>query len=173
MTELTLVLGDITKQRVDAIVNAANSSLLGGGGVDGAIHCAAGPELLAECRKLGRCPTGSARLTKAYRLPARFVIHAVGPIWQGGGHDEADLLASCYRQCLELALQAGCRSIAFPAISCGAYGYPLEEACHIALTSTTQVCREGHAMDEIRFVCFSRNIFEIYERRLRTLPPAP
>src|SRR5512136_1225560 len=132
-TRLALVQGDITRQQVDAIVNAANSSLLGGGGVDGAIHRAAGPELLQECRTLGGCPTGQARLTRGYRLPAKWVIHAVGPVWRGGDHGEDVLLADCYRSCLALVHQHGIRTVAFPAISAGAYGFPMERAARIAV----------------------------------------
>jgi O-acetyl-ADP-ribose deacetylase (regulator of RNase III) len=136
---IELVEGDLTKLAVDAIVNAANSALSGGGGVDGAVHRAAGPELLAECRTLGRCPTGEARLTQGYRLPARFVIHAVGPVWQGGDAGEPALLAACHRNSLAIAIERGLRTIAFPAISCGAYGYPIAEAAEIALRTTAEV----------------------------------
>ncbi|WP_432722035.1 O-acetyl-ADP-ribose deacetylase [Jeongeupia wiesaeckerbachi] len=156
--------GDITTLAVDAIVNAANESLLGGGGVDGAIHRAAGPGLLAECRTLGGCPTGQARITGGYDLPARHVIHTVGPVWRGGAHGEAGLLASCYRESLRLAAAHGITSIAFPAISCGAYGYPLTEAVDIAVTT---VCAERSKVTLfVHFVAFDADTLGAYQRRL-------
>lgn len=155
---------DITTLAVDAVVNAANSSLLGGGGVDGAIHRAAGPELLAECRALGGCDTGDAKLTKGYRLKAKFVVHTVGPVWQGGRSGEAELLASCYRRSLQVAAAAGARSVAFPAISTGVYGYPVEPAAKIAVDTV----REAVAVpvEEVVFCCFSRSDLEVYLGRL-------
>jgi O-acetyl-ADP-ribose deacetylase (regulator of RNase III) len=166
MTTLEAMSANIVTLDVDAIVNAANSSLLGGGGVDGAIHRAAGPALLAECRTLGGCRTGEAKITSGYRLPARFVIHTVGPVWRGGGAGEADLLASCYRSSLALAVQNGVRSIAFPAISCGIYGYPIGEAAEIAVTTTQAFISKEPRLDSILFACFSDEVLKAYERAL-------
>ncbi|KUL94433.1 hypothetical protein DK26_15745 [Bosea sp. WAO] len=163
---LRAIQADITTLSVDAIVNAANNSLLGGGGVDGAIHRAAGPELLQECRQLGGCQTGDAKLTKGYRLPARHVIHTVGPIWHGGREGEAELLASCYRHSLALAAEAGLRTIAFPSISTGVYGYPIEEAAGIAVTTVAAALRSGADLREVTFCCFSSDDLAIYQRRL-------
>ena len=159
---LKLMEGDITALAVDAIVNAANSSLLGGGGVDGAIHRAAGPELLAECSSLGRCAPGDAKITRGHRLPAKHVIHAVGPVWHGGGGGEAALLASCYRRSLEIAAAHGLESIAFPCISTGIYGYPVEAACEIALQTCTEFLRSHERPREVTFVCFGRRDHEVY-----------
>ena len=158
--------GDITKLRVDAIVNAANETLLGGGGVDGAIHRAAGPELLEECRAIGGCPTGEARITGGYRLQARHVIHAVGPVWRGGRSGEAIKLASCDRNSLELANTHGINSIAFPAISCGVYGYPIELAAPIAVREVLRYCTDHELPHEVTFVCFNEQVAVAYERAL-------
>ena len=157
---------DITKLTVDAVVNAANTTLLGGGGVDGAIHRAAGPELLEECRTIGGCQTGEARITRGYRLPAKHVIHTVGPIWCGGTRNEPQLLASCYRSSLRLAVEYGIRSIAFPAISCGAYGYPLVQAAEIAVCETRRFLDEHDGIDRVIFACFSDDIATAYRSAL-------
>ena len=164
--KIELTQGDITKLAVDAIVNAANSSLLGGGGVDGAIHRAAGPELVAECRLLGGCPTGEARITRGYRLPAKHVIHTVGPVWRGGSHGEPDLLASCYRSSFALAVEHGIRSIALPAISCGIYGYPIDQATAIAVAEARRFESTNPPVDRVIFVTFGDAIHDAYRRAL-------
>jgi O-acetyl-ADP-ribose deacetylase len=161
---IAIVVGDITRQNVDAIVNAANTSLLGGGGVDGAIHRAAGPELLEACRTLNGCPTGEAKITHGYRLPARWVIHTVGPVWGGGKKFEDELLANCYRRSLELAVQNDVRSIAFPAISTGIYGFPLEPATRIAIREVRAFLKKISVIEKVLFVCFDSRTRECYER---------
>jgi O-acetyl-ADP-ribose deacetylase len=155
MERIRILKSDITKLQVDAIVNAANNSLLGGGGVDGAIHRAAGPGLLAECRKLKGCPTGQAKITRGYELPARFVIHTVGPVWRGGQNNEPALLASCYRESLACAVANGIATLAFPAISCGVYGYPVAQACEIAVREVGKFLADDTTMIQITFACFS------------------
>jgi O-acetyl-ADP-ribose deacetylase (regulator of RNase III) len=153
---------DITRMRVDAIVNAANSKLAGGGGVDGAIHRAAGPELLAACRLLNGCPTGSAKITKGFKLPAKYVIHAVGPVWRGGNNNEAGLLAGCYRKSLELAKENQCKTIAFSNISTGIYGFPKREAAEIAIGTVREFLKENSLPEQVSFVCFDEENFRIY-----------
>ena len=167
--KVEIVKGDITTQRVDAMVNAANTALLGGGGVDGAIHRAAGPELLEECRTLGGCETGRAKITKAYRLPAQYVIHTVGPVWRGGTAGEAELLASCYRTSLELAREHGYASIAFPAVSCGVYGYPLEEAARVSLTAVHEYARSHSTPGLVRWVLLDASAYETWTQAYRSL----
>ena len=169
MPNIEIILGDITRQSVDAIVNAANCSLLGGGGVDGAIHRAAGPELLAECRTLHGCETGKAKITKGYRLPAKYVIHTPGPVWHGGGYGEPELLASCYRSCLELASQNGCETVDFPSISTGVYHFPLEKAAEIAIGTIAACLREHPEIRRVRMVCFDERTKAYYDRALEKL----
>jgi len=164
--KVEIVRGDITKLAVDAIVNAANTTLLGGGGVDGAIHRAAGTELLAECRTLGGCRPGEAKITRGYRLPARFVIHTVGPVWRGGERHESEILANCYRNSLQLAVENGLKTIAFPAISCGAYGYPIPDAAQIAVKTTRDSLATEDKIDKVIFALWGDDIYDAYRRLL-------
>jgi O-acetyl-ADP-ribose deacetylase (regulator of RNase III) len=166
---MTVVQGDITRQEVDAIVNAANEALRGGGGVDGAIHRVAGPELLEECIRIGGCPTGEARITKGYRLPARHVVHTVGPVWHGGDRGEPEKLASCYRNALRLAVENGARTVAFPGISTGVYGYPLEDATRLAMTTVRACLADMPSIEEVRFVTFGDEATRAAERVLAEL----
>jgi O-acetyl-ADP-ribose deacetylase (regulator of RNase III) len=165
-SKIDLARGDITTFDADAIVNAANTSLLGGGGVDGAIHRAAGPELVAECRTLGGCRPGEAKITRGHRLPARFVIHTVGPVWRGGKHHEPEILANCYRNSLQLAVENEIKTIAFPAISCGAYGYPIPEAAQIALKTTRDFLATDDSIDKVAFVLSGEDIYDAYRQLL-------
>lgn len=172
MERTEIILGDITKIKADAIVNAANNSLLGGGGVDGAIHRAAGPELLEECRKLNGCETGQAKITKGYKLPAKYVIHTVGPIWRGGGRGEDDLLASCYRNSLRLAAENGIKTIAFPSISTGAYRFPVKRAARIAIMEIMKFLSEDKNVDKVMMVCFDKETMKAYVEALNEVKTA-
>jgi len=162
LNKIEIIKGDITKLKVDAIVNAANNSLLGGGGVDGAIHRAAGPMLLEECKKLGGCPTGEAKITKGYNLPAKFVIHTVGPIWKGGNYTEDELLSNCYKNSLKLALENGIKTIAFPSISTGAYRFPVERASKIAFNTVMEFLQQHDEIEKVIFCCFDDNTYALY-----------
>lgn len=164
---LRAIQGDITKLDVDVIVNAANSSLLGGGGVDGAIHRAAGPELVHECRLLGGCKTGQAKATKAYRLPAKYIVHTVGPVWRGGTNGEPELLASCYARSVELAIAKSASTLAFPSISTGIFGYPIEQAARIAISTVTSAIKDQDVLSSVVFCCFSEADLKVYEQALR------
>jgi O-acetyl-ADP-ribose deacetylase len=166
---ISAIEGDITKQAVDAIVNAANTTLLGGGGVDGAIHRAAGPDLLRECRMLGGCATGQAKITKAYKLPAKWVIHTVGPVWRDGNHGEDELLASCYRNCFALAEQHGIRTIAFPSISTGAYGFPMDRAARIAVSEAKRFLDKNNSVEKVLLVCFAKSAYDIHSAAVSEL----
>ena len=172
MGKIQIIQGDITKQAVDAIVNAANCSLLGGGGVDGAIHRAAGPELLAECRTLNGCATGQAKITGGYRLPAKYVIHTPGPVWHGGSHGEPELLASCYRSCLALAREHGCKTVDFPSISTGVYHFPLEKAAEIAISTIAAFLETAPELQQVRMVCFDARTKAHYDQALARLEGA-
>lgn len=172
MGKIQIIQGDITKQAVDSIVNAANCSLLGGGGVDGAIHRAAGPELLAECRTLNGCATGQAKITKGYRLPAKYVIHTPGPVWHGGSHGEPELLASCYRSCLTLAREHGCKTVDFPSISTGVYHFPLEKAAEIAISTIAAFLETAPELQQVRMVCFDARTKAHYDQALARLEGA-
>jgi O-acetyl-ADP-ribose deacetylase (regulator of RNase III) len=171
MLRFKVLQGDLTRQQVEAIVNAANHTLLGGGGVDGAIHRAAGPELLRECRTLGGCATGAAKITKGYNLPARHVLHTVGPVWQGGGAGEDDLLASCYRSCFALVEEHGLHSIAFPAISCGAYGFPIDRAARIAVGEMRAFLERDTELERLLVVSFTNDVYEAYCSVLQEMVP--
>lgn len=173
MTTLKLIQADITQLAVDAIVNAANPTLMGGGGVDGVIHKAAGTELQAACRNLGGCATGEAKITQGYQLPAKYVIHTVGPIWRGGQNNEAKLLANCYLNTLSIAIQNDLKTLAFPAVSCGAYGYPWQEAVEIAVLTTLAFIEKHPTIDTIYFVVYNESLFDIYENVLKTSGYAP
>lgn len=171
--KMKLVRGDITKEDVDAIVNAANKSLLGGGGVDGAIHRAAGPDLLTECRRLGGCETGDAKLTRGYRLKARHVIHTVGPVYKTGKSGEPEKLAGCYRKSLKLATEKGLKTLAFPAISCGVYGYPIRDASRLALRTVADYCKAHPEIEEVRFVLFGSKDLAVYQEALEEIKREP
>jgi O-acetyl-ADP-ribose deacetylase (regulator of RNase III) len=168
-SRIAVIEGDITQQRVEAMVNAANTTLLGGGGVDGAIHRAAGPELLAECRTLGGCATGQAKITKGYKLPARRVIHTVGPVWHDGHHGEDELLASCYRSCFALIVQHGIKTVAFPSISTGAYGFPMDRAARIAVREAKNFLDRNRSVEQVTLVCFGASALEIHQAALREI----
>lgn len=169
MEKIAVLKTDITKLEVDAIVNAANTTLLGGGGADGAIHRAAGPELFDECAALGGCKTGSAKLTRGYRLPTRYVIHTVGPVWTGGDRGEPQMLASCYRECFRIAREQGFRTVAFPAISCGVYRFPVAEAVKIAVRETQEELKSNGRLEKVIFACFGDDVYETYRTYLRVL----